>query len=178
MKRLLWLCLLVLPLAHGGEKERRYFTDTVLLTQEGKAVRFYSDVLKGRIVVIHTFFTHCEAACPLIVRKLLKVRKALGPLAERITFISISIDPERDTPERLRAFAKRHGADVPGWIFLTGRKADVDLVVSRLGQYVPEVEEHSTLLLVGNVEARHWSKLRPDTPAPAIALKLESLAGD
>src|SRR5262245_43424278 len=67
------------PLAAGGTKDAQtYFTDTLLRDQNGKEVRFYSDVLKGRLVMLNVIFTHCNDACPLITRKLKEVRAAMS----------------------------------------------------------------------------------------------------
>ncbi len=164
--------------AEGTRDARSYFTDTRLLTQEGQSVRFYSDVLADRVVLINVVFTHCDDACPLITRKLREVRDRLGArFGKEVHFISISIDPERDTPQALKDFARTQGVDAPGWTFLTGTKADVSRVLARLGQLTPSAEEHSTLLIAGNVGAKRWSKIRPDAPVVAIAERLQLLAG-
>lgn len=164
--------------AAGTLDARTYFTDTRLLTQEGQSVRFYSDVLADRVVLINVIFTHCDDACPLITRKLREVRDRLGArFGKEVHFISISIDPERDTPQALKAFARTQGVDVAGWTFLTGDKADVSRVLARLGQLTPSVDEHSTLLIAGNVGAKRWSKIRPDAPVVAITERLQLLAG-
>ena len=101
-------------------------------------------------------------------------------LAERfgreVFFVSISVDSEYDTPERLKEFALKHQATHPGWTFLTGKKSDVDQVIARLGQYVENIESHSTVLIAGNEKRRHWLKLRPDMPSAALAERLRLLA--
>ena len=103
--------------------------------QDGKRVRFYSDVLEDRVVLINVVFTSCDDACPLITRKLNEVRAKLGErFGSEVHFISISVDPERDSPQALKKFAAAQGADAAGWTFLTGAKADVDRVLARLGQ--------------------------------------------
>ncbi|MNM45075.1 hypothetical protein D3C81_559920 [compost metagenome] len=153
-----------------------YFTDTVLVDQNGKQQRFYSDVLKDRVVLLNVVFTSCGDACPLITRKLKEVRTALGDSAKQIHFISLSIDPIADTPEKLKEFAAKNGADDPNWIFLTGDKASMDLVLARLGQMAPSPEQHSTLIIAGDVANKRWSKVRPDTPPAAIAQRLQLLS--
>ncbi|MDH4567139.1 SCO family protein [Pseudomonas sp. BN414] len=160
--------------ARGTTDAQTYFTDTLLRDQNGQEVRFYSDVLKGRLVMLNVIFTHCNDACPLITRKLKEVRDAMGEdLAKQVYFISLSSDAENDTPEVLKAFAAKHGVDSPNWIFLTGDKADMDLVLTRLGQLGESPEAHSTLLIAGDVPNKRWSKIRPDAPVPAIAQRLQ-----
>lgn len=165
------------PSTGGGTHDARaYFTDTELVDQNGRKVQFYSDVLKDRVVMLNVVFTNCKDACPLITRKLKEVRDALGEEAARkVHFISISSDPLNDTPASLKAFAAKNEADNPNWIFLTGDKARVDFVLSRLGQLGNSAEEHSTLLIAGDVATKRWNKIRPDAPPPAIAERLKVL---
>lgn len=168
----------VTPPATGGgtHDARAYFTDTELLDQNGRKVQFYSDVLKDRVVMLNVVYTNCKDACPLITRKLKEVRDALGEEAARkVHFISISSDPLNDTPASLKAFAAKNEADNPNWTFLTGDKARVDFVLGRLGQLGQSAEEHSTLLIAGDVATKRWNKIRPDAPPPAIAERLKVL---
>lgn len=167
------------PIASGGgtRDAQAWFTDTVLTDQNGRVLRFYSDVLKGKVVMLNVVFTHCNDACPLITRKLREVREAMGPeLAAQVTFVSLSSDPLNDSPAVLKAFAEKHGVDGPNWLFLTGDKASVDLVLGRLGQFLPSPEQHSTQLIAGDVAGKRWSKIRPDAPAVAIAQRMQLLA--
>ena len=162
--------------AEGTRDARTYFTDTELLDQNGQRLRFYSDVLKDRVVLINVVFTSCKDACPLITRQLTEVRDQLGErFGKEVFFVSLSSDAERDTPAALKAFAAKQQADVPGWIFLTGKKADMDKVLARLGQLGESAEGHSTLLIAGNVPAKRWAKIRPNAPTAAIAERLKTL---
>ncbi|MNF76027.1 hypothetical protein D3C84_581240 [compost metagenome] len=69
----------------------------------------------------------------------------------------------------------KQGIDGPHWFFLTGDKAQMDLVLGRIGQIVPTPEQHSTHLIVGDVANNRWSKISPDAPAAAIAQRLQLL---
>lgn len=162
-----------------AEKQRTYFTNTVLVSQDGKELRFYEDVLKDRVVVIHFIYTRCPAACPLLTQKLVQARAELGDaFGDRVRFVSISVDPERDGPAELRNFAKKQGATGEGWTLLTGKKADVDLVVKRLGEYAKAPEEHSTAFIAGNLRTNHWMRLRPDAPPAIIAEQVRRLLAE
>lgn len=155
---------------------REYFTDLELVNQGGETVRFYTDVLKDRVVLINFVFTHCQDACPLITRNLRTARGMLDEsISSKIYFISISIDPERDTPASLQEFATKFNVAIDNWVFLTGEKDNVNHIVRKLGQFTPDVEEHSTLLLAGNVKERHWVKIPPTVPPIGIAEKLRLL---
>jgi protein SCO1 len=165
--------------AQAEEKARAWFTDTRLVTQEGKQVRFYSDVLKDRVVVISFLFTRCTTACPMIAAKLNRIREQLGErFGREVSFISISVDPEHDTPEKLKEFARKHQAAHPGWTFLTGKKEDVNQVIARLGQYVENIDGHSTIFIAGNEKRKHWTKIRPDATPAAVAERVSQLASE
>ena len=92
--------------------------------------------------------------------------------------MSISVDPEYDRPARMKEFARKNRAEHPEWLFLTGKPADVDKVLKRLGEAVDEPQDHSTALVAGNTMTRHWTKIRPDAPPVAIAEHLRRLAGE
>lgn len=162
----------------GTRDAAAYFTDTVLTDQDGRRLRFYSDVLKDKVVLINVMFASCKDACPLITGKLVEARSQLAEETGRqVVFVSLTTDPERDTPPALKAFARKNKAEGENWIFLTGGKADVDRVLKRLGQFAESAEEHSTLLIAGNVAQKRWRKIRPDAPPVAIAEVLRQLSG-
>ena len=163
--------------AAAEEKARNYFTDLEVIDQNGKRLRFYSDVLKGRVVLINFIFTNCQDACPLVTHKLNQVRSLMAEVVrDEVWFVSISVDPERDTPEAMKAFAKKQRVDESRWLFLTGPKQNLDFIVKRLGQYTQEVEAHSTLMLAGNDKTRHWTRVMPMVPPAGVAEQLRALA--
>ena len=165
--------------AADDQRARAYFTDLPVVSHEGQVLRFYSDVLKDRVVLINFVYTNCKGACPLVTQKLKQVQKSLGErFGSEVFFVSISIDPDRDTPAALREFARQQNADQPGWFFLTGDKPNVERIVKKLGQYNGEVGAHSTLMIVGNVRTRHWAKIPPTATPAQISLKLETLTSE
>ena len=165
------------PLAKPKRDPVAYFSDRELLTHEGKKVRFYSDVLQGRTVVINTIYTSCQDACPLITQQLNQVRAKLGAaFGKDVHFVSLTSDPVNDTPEALRKYAKAQSALVPGWTFLTGSKADIDHILKRLGQWSQTVESHSTQLIAWNFVADRGRKMLPNAPVELIAAQIVMLA--
>lgn len=163
--------------AAGTRDARTYFTDLELRAHDGRTLRFYSDVLEGRTVLINVIYANCKDACPLITQRLNEVRALVGERFGRdVHFVTLTSDPERDSPASLREFAAKQSADVAGWIFLTGERANVEHILKKLGQFSQTVESHSTLLIAGNVGAKRWSKIRPDAPPLAIAERLKLLA--
>jgi protein SCO1 len=147
----------------GGKK---YFTDVLLVNQNGEKMRFYSDLLQGKVVVINSFFATCTGSCLPLTRNLEKLQKALGPhMGEDVFFLSISVDPAVDTPASLKAYAKKLNAG-PGWYFLTGDKANVDFVLKRIGQFVDNKTDHLNIFIIANERTGLWKKafgLAPDT---------------
>ncbi len=163
--------------AEGTRDARAYFTDLELTTQDGRKVRFYSDMLAGRTVLINVIYTSCKDACPLITQHLNQVRVQMGERFGRdVFFVSLTSDPERDSPAALKAFAGKQSADFPGWTFLTGNPKNIEHILRKLGQFSEDVEAHSTLLIAGNVPAKRWGKIRPDLPPVAIAERLKQIA--
>ena len=158
------------------ERARKYFTDTEVIDQNGNKLRFYSDVLRNRVVLISFIFTNCEYACPMQAQKLKQTRALMVPaIKDEVWFVTLSVDPERDTPEAMKQFAEKQGLDESRWLFLTGTKQNVDFLVKRLGQYTPDVEAHTTLMLAGNDRTRHWARVLPMVPPDGIAQQLRSL---
>lgn len=160
-------------------KARAYFGDTLLVDQAGRQVRFYSDVLAGKVVCIAFIFTQCNDACPLMMAKLNRIKASLGERFPRdVEFVALSIDPANDTPAELARFARKHGATGPGWTFLTGAKADLQQVAGRFGSWPESPDQHTTAFVAGNVRTRHWTKVRPDAPPQAVAETLRNLADE
>jgi protein SCO1/2 len=142
----------------AGSGAARYFTDTVLVDQDGQERKFYSDMIRGKVAIINVMFTTCENSCPVMAANYGRIQKWLGPrLGGDVRLISISIDPETDTPPRLKAYAQRFNAR-PGWYFLSGRKENVELILRKLGLYVEQKQDHLNLFLIGNDRTGLWKK--------------------
>lgn len=160
------------PAKTPAEKAAAYFPNTVLLTQDNQPVHFFDDMLKGKTVIINFMFTTCTGICPPMTANLLKVQAYLGDrVGKDISIISISVDSRIDTPAALKKYATNYKVK-PGWYFLTGNKPDVDLVLRKVGGFVEDKNEHSGLLMIGNVETGEWIKMfamaRPAEIADAV----------
>src|SRR5436305_3165524 len=143
--------------------QRRHLPNVELITQDGKKVHFYDDLVKDRRVVIQFMFTRCKDICPVITHHLVEVQRMLnGRVGRDIFFYSVSLSPEEDTPKDLRAFARMHGAG-PGWTFLTGRPEDILLLRRSLGFFYDNPKEdadrnnHSGMILVGTEPLMRWA---------------------
>lgn len=152
--------------APANSAAEKYFSDVELINQDGQKMRFYSDVLKDKVVVINTFFTSCTSVCPPMNRNLERVQEFLGDRLGKDAFlVSISVDPETDTPPRIKEYSRRFHAR-SGWVFLTGKKENVDWALYKLGQYVATKDDHTTIIIIGNEPKGLWKKAfglaRPD----------------
>ena len=148
--------------AQDGRWGADYFPNVALTTHEGKAVRFYDDLIKGKTVAIDLIYTTCQYACPLETARLAQVQRVLGDRVGRdIFFYSITIDPAHDTPEVLKAYAEKYHVG-PGWPFLTGSAADIEAISRKLGLYTAPGEAgpdgHTPSLLVGNQATGQWMR--------------------
>jgi protein SCO1 len=163
--------------AAPSQANARYFTNLPLQTQDKRSVRFYDDLIRGRIVLINAMFTGCTSVCSPVTANLHRAQSELGEaLAQRVHFISITVDPLNDTPEALKAYAQRHAIDA-GWVFLTGKRENVDWVLHKLGAFTHDAQDHSTALIIGNDATGEWVKMMA-TAAPAdIVRTVRRLAG-
>ena len=149
-----------------AERMRKHFPNVPLRTHDGRSVRFYDDLVKGRKVIINFTFTSCTGTCPRTSANLARVQEMLGDRIGRdISIVSISIDPEHDTPERLAEYARTFDAR-PGWTFATGRLDDINAIRRRLGLYDSEdITQHMGLLTFGNEPEGKWGATPAlDTP--------------
>jgi protein SCO1 len=139
-----------------------YFPNVELTDQYGTKHHFYDDLLKGKIVAIELFYTHCLDICPLETARLAQVQKMLGDrVGKDIFFYSLSIDPKRDSPAELKAYAEKYHVG-PGWLFLTGKPEDIELVSKKLGLWKPpdpnDRDGHTAHLLLGNEATGQWMR--------------------
>jgi len=153
------LVAVMLP-ARLAADSRRLIPDVTLIDQDGRTVNFY-DLVKGRTVAIDLIYTTCQYACPLESARLARMQQILGDrMGKDIFFISISIDPEHDTPAALKEYAKKYDAG-PGWIFLTGKQDDIDMLSKKLGLWTdPSLTQdgHTPMLLIGNEASAQWTQ--------------------
>ena len=132
--------------------------DTELLDQNGRKLHFYTDLVKGHTVAINFIFTTCTTICPPLGATFARVQKELGDKVGRdVRFISISVDPATDTPERLKAWGEKFHAG-EGWTFVTGNKPEVDELLRALGASSARREDHSPTVLIGNDAHGNWTR--------------------
>ncbi|HMF93953.1 MAG TPA: SCO family protein [Vicinamibacterales bacterium] len=170
---------LALPLAGVQQPgAATYFKGLSLSDQDGRRVDLYTDVIEGHVVLIHTFFTSCEGSCPILIGSLSSLQtRFAADLGHRLRFVSITVDPRNDTPQKLRAYAERTKAR-NGWLFLTGTQLEIDTALTRLGQYVKSPDAHSNVMIVGNEPTGLWKKVFGLSSARAVGDAVDSVLND
>jgi protein SCO1 len=160
-----------------GEVAAGYFPNNVLINQNNQPVHFFDDLLRGKTVLINLMFTTCAGICPAMTANLQKVQGLLGDrVGKDMNMISLTVDPVTDTPEALKSYTAKFNVK-PGWHFLTGSKADVDVVLRKLRGYVDDKNQHNSILMIGNVETGEWMKMLAMSKPSEIVEKALKIAG-
>lgn len=154
-------CLLM-PTPSGANTSRwgaAYLPNVDVVDQDGRTLKFYDGLIKGRIVVISFVYTSCANICPLTLARLAEVEEMLGAAMGRdIHFISVSIDPIPDTPEKLKEHAGAFKTG-PGWTFVTGDVANIDLIRHKLGERSGQaIAQHKNEVLLYNDITGEWQR--------------------
>lgn len=142
---------------------RRYFPDITLVTQDNRKVRFYQDLVRGKIVTINFFYARCEGICPTVMANLVKVQKLLSNRGvSSVSMISITLKPEEDSPAVLKEYAEMLRIK-PGWTLLTGNPDDIERLRRSLGftnldpQLDRDKSQHIGNVRFGNEPLMEWA---------------------
>ncbi|MDH3280884.1 MAG: SCO family protein [Gammaproteobacteria bacterium] len=150
-------------------------SDAELVTQDQATVKLKSELLGDKVVVMNFVYTSCTTVCPVLSAIFSQVQERLGErLGNDVVLVSISVDPMRDTPDRLKAYAAKHQA-ANGWTWLTGHKPVVDGVLQELGVYTANFEDHPSMVLVGSAATGQWSRFLGFPNSDDIVAKVEEL---
>jgi cytochrome oxidase Cu insertion factor (SCO1/SenC/PrrC family) len=161
-----------------GYARQMVIPEVEILDQNGNALHFYSDLIQGKTVAINFIFTNCTTICPPLGATFARVQRDLGDKAGRdVHFISISVDPLTDTPERLKAWGAKFKAG-DGWTFVTGEKQEMDKLLNALGASVSRREDHSPTIIVGNDLKGVWTRTYGlATSAQIVGLIMDVMEG-
>lgn len=144
--------------AQSGRWGADYFPNVPVVTQDGKTLRFYDELIKGKIMVISFIYTNCQDICPLTTARMAQVEEKLGDVVGRDMFLySITVDPEHDSPEKLKKYAQAFDAG-PGWLFLTGEPGDIRSINYKLGNRSLILSEHRNEVVLGNDATGEWQR--------------------
>jgi protein SCO1 len=146
-----------------------YFPNFVVQTHDGRRLRFYDDVVRGKVVVVNMMYTVCTGICPGNTANLREVQKELGSrLGKEVFMVSMTLQPELDTPQALRDYVESYDIQ-PGWTFLTGKPKEVELIRRKLGFFNTDpsvdsdISSHTGMIRIGNDRLNRWSMM------PALA---------
>ena len=153
----------------------RPIPDANLTDQSGHQVRFATDVLRRRPALISFIYTRCTTTCPLVGATVATVAEKLHADPEKLAIVSISIDPDYDTPERLLEWRKLYG-DIPQWTLLTGPKREVNQLLRALGSYSANLEAHSEILLIGPNASGEWVRMSSLADWEKVAAEVRAAA--
>jgi protein SCO1/2 len=142
------------PLAASTAAFQPSIPDVPVVTQDGKSVHFYSDLVKGNSVAVNFIFTNCKTICPMLGGMFTNLQKQDNG---QMKMISVSIDPTVDTPRRLKEWgAKFHPG--PNWTFVTGRQDDIDQILKAFGTYTSLPQEHLPITIIGSDVSGVWTR--------------------
>jgi protein SCO1/2 len=163
--------------------------DITMTNHRGERVKFFSDLVRGRIVLISFFYTNCQDSCPLTNRKMAVLRRMMREeFGRSATLISISVDPERDTPAVIAKYAKQQtfetaDPDMPDWQFLTGDAAEIARLRRMMGKYEFEEDadldpaKHGSSLMIGNQATGRWCMLNGRISTEGLMTRIRRIAG-
>lgn len=154
------------------QNARVTLTETPLVDQDGRSQRFKSEAVGDRIVVLGFIYTTCTTVCPVTSQLMLQTKAKLGArVGQDVGLITVTVDPVRDTPARLKEYADQLGAG-EGWSWLTGAKPQVDEVLKVFGAYNANFLEHPPLVVVGDAKSGKWLRFygfpNPDQLVKAV----------
>jgi len=149
--------------------------DVSVIDQNGRPRRFYSDLVKQKVVAINFVYTTCTMICPPLGATFGKLQKSLGEhFGKDVFLISISVDPAADSPDRLRSWAAQFGAQ-PGWTLVTGHKMEINRLLKALGSDTASPESHSPMVLIINDKRAAWKRVYGLGATAALSRSIEQM---
>jgi len=149
-----------------------------LVNQDGEDVSLTDDIVGDRIVVVDFVYTTCTTVCPVLSAIFSQVQRKLGDrVGDDVVMVSISVDPLRDTPARMKSYASKLGAG-DGWVWLTGQKQTVTEVLEEFGAYTPNFEDHPSMILVGDGTSGQWARYLGFPAAEQIVNKVNEFSAN
>jgi protein SCO1/2 len=149
--------------------------DIEVVNQDGRHVRFNSQVIDGRIAIVTGFFTTCSSMCPITQEKLAQVAKLLGSrLGKEVVIVSVSVDAENDTPSRMKSWGEKFHIGA-GWTLLSGKREEVDTLLKSLGLFVELPQRHQSALMIGST-ASGWVRISSWTSSEKLVKLVDSMS--
>ncbi|MBI4791285.1 MAG: SCO family protein [Deltaproteobacteria bacterium] len=150
------------PEAGAAKYERSIETfsipDVVLVNQLGEKIRLKSLLESDHPVIVDFIYATCTTICPVLSAGFANLQKKVDPVTEKVHLVSITIDPENDTPAAMKEYLERYQAQ-PGWDFLTGSRRDIDQVMRAFDAYFRDKMDHRPLSFIRSPQDGKWIRL-------------------
>ena len=146
------------PAPYKRTVENYSVPDVTLVNQDGSKVKLKALLESGEPIIVDFIFSTCTTICPVLSAGYANLQAKMPPGPPKIHLVSISIDPENDTPKAMRDYLKRYRAK-PGWDFLTGKREDIDKVMYAFNAYIPNKMSHYPLTLIREPKTGKWIRL-------------------
>jgi protein SCO1 len=160
----------------GKEHAQRLdIPDMKITNQDGRQVRFLSDVVRRRPAVVSFIFTGCSSTCPLVGATMAAVADRVQKDNLDSALVSISVDPENDTPAALLSWRAQFG-DIPQWTLVTGPKSDIDRLLRAFRSYFADPEDHPDILMIGPDATGTWTRMSAPAPANDVISAIRAAA--
>ncbi|HKI52378.1 MAG TPA: SCO family protein [Geothermobacteraceae bacterium] len=138
--------------------ERYSVPDVELVNQDGEKVQLKSFLETDQPVIVDFIYGTCTTICPVLSAGFVNLQRKLAKEGRTVRLVSITIDPENDTPHVMKEYLKRYRAK-PGWDFLTGSRADIDTVMTAFDAYIPDKMSHFPLNMIRQPKTGRWIRL-------------------
>jgi protein SCO1/2 len=151
----------------AGQEAKPAFTRTVVdyttpdvtvVRDDGKKLAFLKELDDGRPVIMNFIFASCSAICPMLTHVFSKVQTKLGEDSKKVHMVSISIDPENDTPAKLTEYAKKFNAG-PNWNYYTGTVESSIAIQKAFNTYRGDKMNHTALIFLRSAPGKPWTRL-------------------
>jgi protein SCO1 len=162
-----------------AEPGRISVPDVMVRDQNNRQIHFYSDLIKGKTVAINFIFTTCTTICPPMTANFARVQKIIQAQGRKdFSLISVSVDPENDTPEKLKAYAEMFHAK-PGWTFVTGTRAELQPIWKAFNVFGGGAkEDHAPTVVIGNDSRQTWTYASGLSSATRLAGVIAAVLND
>jgi len=146
------------PAVRDAEQVQVRFIDVPLVDQYGQQRNLERDLIADKIVVLGLIYTSCTTVCPVVSSIMARTQKQLGGrVGQDVQLLSITVDPLRDTPQRLLEYARQYQSG-QGWSWLTGTPQAIEQTLKGLGSAPGRLEDHPPLILVGDGRSGRWTR--------------------
>jgi protein SCO1/2 len=143
---------------YASSHHRYELPNVVLVGRDGRRVPMIEVVPRDAPVALTFIFTRCGSVCPVLSRTLAGLRKRMRAKADAVRVVSITIDPEHDTPEELQAYAEHYEATA-GWQFYTGEPEQIDAILHAFDAFSQVREEHKPITFLRRAYGDDWTRL-------------------